>query len=374
MSAPQIAPYDLGSVPSTLGPGESEPYPPRLASVTEISPSADDSIDQDEETDESPAEVDDPFAGVQEMEPEQSVPEPEPKGNTPPAPPAPPASRVTSSPEGDQDQDNHRESRWQAFLSSAFEGIFWFSVVIGLVGQIIGFAKKFGGTPTGIAGAVLIGGVFEFLMITASMRGFSAVRWNRAWHEFFPYLVVSAIAAGVAAYMNLTHWSADMAAYFGGLTIVGYISHVFSHIHPSLRARKKTKNEQAEQARLEAERQSREADQRATYEAWLRDQQERAEAEAERQRQEAAEAERRASLREQNSELIEEAEKLLRKRPKKGTKASVREARAIGVYREVTGTRGLREALTEAGYTVPVQDTVKSWWTKDVKPRLKATT
>lgn len=370
MSVPQIAPYDLGSVPSTLGPGESEPYPPRLASVTEISPSAD-STDQGEEADESPAEVDDSFAGEQETEPEQSVPEPEPKGNTRPVPPEP---RVTRSPDGDQDQDNHRESRWQAFLSSAFEGIFWFSVMIGLVGQIIGFAKKFGGTHTGIAGAVLIGGVFEFLMITASMRGFSAVRWNRAWHEFFPYLVVSAIAAGVAAYMNLTHWSADMAAYFGGLTIVGYISHVFSHIHPSLRARKKTKDEQAEQARLEAERQSREAEQRATYEAWLRDQQQRAEAEAERQRQEVEQAERRAALREQNSDLIKEAEKLLRKRPKKGTRAYVKEARAIGVYREVTGTAGLRNALTEAGYAVPNQDTVKSWWTREVKPRLNATT
>lgn len=356
MSAPQIAPFDLGSIRSTLGPGESEPYPPRLASVTEISPQTDDRDD------------DGPDVEQDEPDPTPCAPEAPPVSPEPPAPPAPPEREELTEP-----PKPNVETAFEAWLSRCFEGIFWFSVAVGLTGQVIGFAKKFGGGPVGICGAVLVGGIFEFLMITGSSRGFSAIRTGREWHEFLPYLVVATAAAGVAAYMNLTHWSADMAVYFGGLTVFGYVSHLFSHIHPSLRARRDMQAWAAEKQRVEDERKRREDKQREEYEAWLRDQKERAEAEAERQRQEAAQAAQRAALREQNSELIAEAERLLRKRPKRGTKATVNEARAIGVYREVNGTASLRDALTGAGYTVPAQDTVKSWWTKEIRPRLEAT-
>lgn len=354
MSAPQIAPFDLGSIPSSLGPGESEPYPPRLASVTEISPP------KAAETDEEPV----PDVEQDEPDPTPSTPEASPAPAEPPARPEP--EELTEPPKPEV------ETAFQAWLSNAFEGIFWFSVAVGLVGQIIGFAKKFGGTPVGIGAAILVGGIFEFLMITGSSRGFSAIRTGRAWHEFLPYLAVATGAAGVASGMALTHWAGDMALYFGGLTIFGYVSHLFSHIHPSLRARRDMQAWAAEKQRVESERQRREAEQREAYEAWLRDQQERVEAEAERQRQEAEQAERRAALREQNADLINEAERLLRKRPKRGTKATAREARAIGVYREVRGTAELRDSLAAAGYVLPGKDTVKSWWTKDVRPRLEA--
>ena len=67
-----------------------------------------------------------------------------------------------------------------------------------------------------------------------------------------------------------------------------------------------------------------------------------------------------------------DAEKILRKRPKKGTKPTVREARALGVYHQVSSPTELSQALTSAGYAEPAKNTVKPWWFKDVRPRLQA--
>lgn len=262
-----------------------------------------------------------------------------------------------------------------------FHWVYRLVICIGLVGQVLGFGELFGGhvnlfgtvfsdfgafagnLPPFVAAAV-IGGGFELIMVTFGDKALGMYSREYTGKEWGPFMAVASVAAVIASAMNVIHWKGvdpTMAAIFGGLAILGFIGHItdgFVRGGRKIAARKRERDEAARrrQEAEEAERKRREAEE---AEAARR----RQEAEAERQRQQIAEA---------NRELIEQAERILAKRPKKGTKATIREARALGVYHEVNGAAELTKVLDEAGFTVPPRDTVKTWW-REVRQRLSVT-
>lgn len=132
--------------------------------------------------------------------------------------------------------------------------IFWISVVVGLAGQILGFGSQFGGLWYSYCGAVVVGGIFELTMITAGDTALTRIGQARPTYEWAPFLLISLAAAGVATYMNFTHWvwaGPTMALYFGGLTVGGYLGHMIEGLFDALQDRRATLRFQRERQEYE---------------------------------------------------------------------------------------------------------------------------
>lgn len=209
-----------------------------VATVTELHSSAEDGGAADSaENEEAPPEL--PTEAAEEIstgsQPSASS---EAAAVTPAVPAAPVAPAPPPEPEPPQ-EPKRRKFR----AADLYPLIFWISVIVGLSGQIIGFGSQFGGLWYSYCGAVIVGGIFELTMITASETAMRRIGHARPAYEWAPFLAISIGAAGVAAYMNFTHWvwaGPNMALYFGGLTVGGFLGHLLDGLYDALRDRRKT--------------------------------------------------------------------------------------------------------------------------------------
>lgn len=100
------------------------------------------------------------------------------------------------------------------------------TVAMAAVGQILFWREFFGGGTAALAGAVAIAAAFEVLMIgatdTALDHKASGSPW---WRVLFP---VGALAAGVAATVQLLHWPATMGIPFAAAALIGWGAHAIS--------------------------------------------------------------------------------------------------------------------------------------------------
>lgn len=264
------------------------------------------------------------------------------------------------------------------WISERFSMIFAASVLVGLIGQITGFAVIFNADVqtfsgiVGILGALGMGGLFELTMVTSSMTAFRKISEDLPWWEISFYLAISFASLGVAAYMAFTHWSeinANMALPFGGLTIVGFVCHFVAHIFPALRIRK-ARRERAEALRRQREEEQRRAEEaREAWERWQREQAEAAEAERKRREAEAATAERNAKLAAKYQELTDQAEKFLQGRKKTVNKQT---AVAIAVAHKLTTKAKLRNFLRTNGLKFTVSEATLKDWAQEAKRILEA--
>ncbi|OLZ51682.1 hypothetical protein BS329_15570 [Amycolatopsis coloradensis] len=104
-------------------------------------------------------------------------------------------------------------------------------IVVGFVGQIVGFGKLFGGTLAAYLVALIIGGAFELVMVSFGDKALAMRVEGYKTRQWIPFLIASAISAITAAAINLHHWSSvdiTAAAIIGGTAFFGYIGHIFS--------------------------------------------------------------------------------------------------------------------------------------------------
>jgi hypothetical protein len=118
------------------------------------------------------------------------------------------------------------------WCATAFPHLVWLSVVAGLLGQVYGWSKVFGGGPVGWVVAGVFGGVFEFIMVAASSKGLKDLGLGRSPAQVAAFLAVGTACAALAFGMNLTHFTgalkmAGIAA--AAATALGYLAHVGVH-------------------------------------------------------------------------------------------------------------------------------------------------
>lgn len=107
--------------------------------------------------------------------------------------------------------------------------VYWVAILTGAVGQIAYFGASFGLGVAGYVAAAVIATTAETLMVSA---GDNALHWRaigRRSTQWVPFLVVAAISAAAASYMNVSHWwrdSTSMAVLFGGISLLGWVLHV----------------------------------------------------------------------------------------------------------------------------------------------------
>jgi len=302
---------------------------------------------------------------------------------------------VTSPPQPPEPEPAEREelppvpqiSKALLWISERFSLIFASSVLVGLIGQIVGFGVIFGANlesisgVAGIIGACGMGGLFELTMVTSSATAFRKIAEGLGWWEISFYLVISIGSLAVAAYMSFAHWSEIndyMALPFGGLTIVGFVCHFVAHIFPALRIRRALQAHEEAKRRLAEEARRRREEDRKRQEEYQRklDEQERQEREkaqrqAEQQQQEQQRRKRLEDARQQAKELAATAEETATKRVRKGTQASIEVARAFVVYHRCTSPTELFQLLQGQGYAVK-KATVDHWWKRgNVDGRLR---
>lgn len=297
--------------------------------------------------------------------------QPHPSPPPPPPPPAPPELVVPPRPP--------RPRGLVDTLSSLFPHVLWLSVIAGLAGQIYGFAEFFGGGVFGWGIAAVLGGVFEFMMVTCSSRGLRAIGENRSWREFVPFLVIGTAAAGFAAYMNVNHFVGFLGLAACSITAIGYLAHVFSHLYDELERRKTLAAWELEKTRVENEIQARAAAERAEYEQYRRAQIQ-ARAEAERAALTAhgtapppAAPTPSAPTSPSGSAAPPPAAKTPAKRSQKKSpgRATKAEAVRIGVDQKLATPAALRAGLTEAGYTLPASTSTVENWCRAIKAQLQ---
>lgn len=239
MSAAQTdeaAPDALGSLdlspPEIPTRGDSEPWPTRLASVTPL---------HEGETvlDEQPA------AAPAVPAASSRTPDPEPEPESGPGP----ESEVAPTPE-------------RFPLDALYPAIYWSSIILGLVSQVIGFSHLLGGGFQAWLAAVLIGGFSEATMVTTCDK---ALNWLAAGWSLLavtPFMVISVVAAHFAVAMVYVHWIPilpSVAPYFAFVAALGYLGHLLDGGIKAIRSRRVM---QAWQRRQAEQRQARADEQR----------------------------------------------------------------------------------------------------------------
>lgn len=233
--------------------------------------------------------------------------------------------------------------------------IYWTSVLIGLVSQVIGWGTVFGGTLRAYVAAAIVGGICELTMVTTSDKGLNWAAQNRHPAEFLPFLLVATIAAHIAVYMVTTHWHGTLGVYLGIVSAAGFLGHMLDGGFKAKRHRVAIQErEKAAAEQAEAERQAAEQA-RAEKEA----------AEAERARIEQA----NAKLAEANQATPSRAKpepKSAGKGKSKGkgsTKPTATKDVALAVGRRdgICTPAPLRDALDKAGYAPASERAVKGW-------------
>lgn len=346
MSAPQIteeAPGGLGSLNLDDAPvvGPTESWPPRLASVTPI-PSTEDT---------GPIETV-PDAPRFDAVPRPAVTVAAPQTHSEPVTirPVPtdapiPSSMSTPEPAAAAtDIGEHPSATFSQFpMERFYPVIYWTSVLIGLVSQVIGWGVVFGGTLRAYIAAAIVGGICELTMVTASDKGLNWTAEDRPAREFAPFLLVSTAAACIAVYMVATHWAGELGLYLAVVSAGGYVGHMLDGGFKAMRQRRIVQH----------------------YERQVREQQERAEAEAERQRQAAIEAEEQrraeAEAERQRAELAAQFGDELPSPTRKGRKPTKQQAIALGVHAEASTLKELRTAITDRNFALPAESTLKNY-------------
>jgi hypothetical protein len=253
----------------------------------------------------------------------------------------------------------------------AFPHLVWLSVVAGLAGQVFGFATAFGMTAIAWIVAGVLGGTFEFMMVSCSSRGLRAIGLGRSWREFVPFLLLGTVANVVAAYMNLSHFEGWLGIAACMVSVLGYLAHVFSHLYDEVENRKQMKAWTEERDRVQAELAARAAAERAAYDVFQQELtvQRR---EALRKLSEGAKPPTPSAPPTRPEEPPAATSKpALRKSSKKPTgKATKADAVRIGVEKRVYTPAPLRQALTELGYPLPSSETTIENWCKVIKTEL----
>lgn len=274
-----------------------------------------------------------------------SEPKPEPES----APPAP--ARETNPP------DPAGESEFSPFPMERFYPIiYWTSVLIGLVSQVIGWGTVFGGGPQAYVAAAIVGGICELTMVTTSDKGLNWAAQNRTVGEFLPFLLVATVAAVVAVYMVTTHWHGTLGVYLGMVSAAGFLGHMLDGGFKAKRARRVVQaRESAAEAAAAAQRRAAEQA-RAEQDA----------AEAERARVAAADAALAAA--QQRTAVPRQTAKSTSTgsgSSKRSGSAKARANRQIAIQvgkRDLARTpAALREALDRAGYAPAGERAVKAW-------------
>lgn len=338
MSAPQITEEagELGSLTPTEVPvvGPTESWPPRLASVTPI-PANEDTGPVEPVTDDPEPD----FTYAPHSDAPTAVPQ---AVQTPPShSAAPQPAPMLSDP----------RSQFKPFpMERLYPVIYWTSVAIGLVSQVIGWGTVFGGTLRDYVIAAVVGGICELTMVAASDKALNRLAENRGLGEAFPFLAVSTIAAHIAVGMVATHWEGSVGIYLAVVSAAGFLGHMLDGGFKAARQRKLVQDyerqvaEEQERAAAEAERQRQEAER-----------QRQAAAEAEQQRREAAEAERRRA--ELAAQIGDEPPRPTRK----GQKITKEQAFALGVHKNATTPAAMRNAISAAKFAVPSETSVKNY-------------
>lgn len=268
--------------------------------------------------------------------------------------------------------------RW----SNAMPYLVWVSVAAGLLGQFVGWTEIFGGGAIAMIIAGLLGGVFEFFMVSGSARGLKALGRGRSWWQVAAFMLVGTACAGLAFYMNLNHFSGELALAgkaSAACTLLGYSAHVFGHLFDKLEDRREFLAWKAEAERVKKLIAEREEAARAAHDA---------EQEAIR---EARVARIKATARETSPKddasgsstgtasapttapaTPSGAAKPAGRKPANGesNRATKADAVRIGVEQRISTPAPLKAALKAAGFVLPNSSSTVENWCREIKREL----
>lgn len=226
--------------PSTSEPGpSSEPSVPDTVPASWLGRGPEDTAPIDVVDQDAPETASD-------AEPEPVVADPQPERK--PEPPAQEAPELVrpNKPEPDRDDALQRFATW-------FSKLVWLAVAAGLGGQVVGWADVFGGTIPGYIVAVVVGGVFEYVMVAASSRGMVDLGDGYSKWQVAVFLAIGTVCAAFAVAMILVHFTAGPLPELGltehqaastgvaaaGAAALGYCAHLASHFPVELANRRR---------------------------------------------------------------------------------------------------------------------------------------
>lgn len=231
------------------------------------------------------------------------------------------------------------------FGERIFPGVYGMSIADGICGQVLGFGALFGGGAQHYVAAGAVGIGFEVIMVSFGELALGLRKREHPRRQWLPFLVFSAVGAGVASAMNLLHWwdfdpGHTLAVIFAGVAALGYVGHMFAGFVKgtqqlaNLQERRKIRaHELAEEQRMAAQ-----------------------------QRRQAAEAEQR---RRNNAEQLKRAEEVRKKLPQAAAQGKrIRKSTAIdiGVALGITDKDELIRAITDLRWSPPSsKNTIKSY-------------